>query len=170
MAAMIAARFSLVDHDCRRVSEADYRGRYMLVYFGFTHCRLICPRALGVLSAALDRFDVGESIAPLYITVDPMRDTPDVMKAYLSSNYPRFTGLTGTADQIDAAKRAFRVFAERKPDAEDPDGYAVPHTAISYLIGPDGTYRAHFVDGTDEAVIATRIALTMHPTGEHSNS
>ncbi|SEC15215.1 protein SCO1/2 [Beijerinckia sp. 28-YEA-48] len=166
---MITARFSLVDHNGRAVSEADYRGRYLLVYFGFTHCRVVCPRALGVLSGALDRLDVGDRLAPLYITVDPARDTPAVMKAYLASNHPRFTGLTGTAEHIDAAKRAFRVFAERKPDAEDPDGYAVPHTAISYLIGPDGTYRSHFLDGTDEAAIATRTGQLMHPAGDDAH-
>ena len=155
---MIRAEFQLVDHHGRSVNAADFRGRFMLVYFGFTHCRVVCPRALARWSAVLDRLDARASrLVPLYITVDPDRDTPAVMKVYLETRHPRFTGLTGDAAQIDAAKRAFRVFAERKPDDQDADGYSVPHTAIAYLITPDGQYSAHFVDTLDEATLVHKM-------------
>ena len=139
------------------MTQADYAGRYLLVYFGFTHCRIVCPRSLAKLSSVLDRLgSTAEAITALYVTVDPARDTPDVMKKHLE-NFPHFTGLSGSEEEITAAKAAFRVFAERKADPEDPDGYAVPHTAIAYLMGPDGGYRDHFTDVLDEASVASRI-------------
>ncbi|MCB2013397.1 MAG: SCO family protein [Novosphingobium sp.] len=156
---MIEAHFSLVDHHGKSVSEQDFRGSWMLVYFGFTHCKVVCPRSLAKLSSALDALGPGiDRIAPLYITVDPARDTPSVMKDWLEENFPRFTGLTGTEDQIEDAKKAFRVFAQRKADEEDADGYVVPHTAIAYLIDPTGEYRAHFLDSVDGETIAARIS------------
>jgi protein SCO1/2 len=145
--------FALTDHHGRDVTDADYRGRFLLVYFGFTHCRVVCPRALARLSETLSLLDdLAERIQPLYVTVDPARDTPATMKAYLEPLYPGFIGLTGTREQTDAAKRTFRVFAERAADPDDPSGYAVPHSALSYLVGPDGRYVAHFPDmiGRDE--------------------
>lgn len=155
---MIQARFSLIDHNGNAVTQEDYRGRWMLVYFGFTSCKVVCPRSLAKLSDVLDGLGKeADGIAPLYATVDPARDTPAVMKDWLTRNYPRFTGLTGTEEQVDQAKRAFRVFAERKPDSEAPDGYVVPHTAISYLVGPDGNLKAHFLDSLDAGQIASRI-------------
>lgn len=152
-----AARFTLVDHFGRSATETDFRGRNLLVYFGFTHCRVVCPRSLARLSQVLDRLgEKADRIAALYITVDPARDTPDVMRRYLEA-YPAFTGLTGSAEEIDAAKRAFRVFAERRADPLDPDGYAVPHSAIAYLMDREGAYLDHFTDALDEEALASRI-------------
>lgn len=152
------ARFSLIDHDGREVTEADFADAFLLVYFGFTHCRVVCPRSLAKLSNVLNRLAAdADKIRALYITVDPERDSPEVMKSYLKTRYPRFTGLTGSREQIEAAKRNFRVFAERKADAEDPDGYIVPHTAISYLMAPSGEYLAHFTDALEEDDLTLRI-------------
>jgi protein SCO1/2 len=149
--------FSLVDHHGRPVTERDYRGRWLLLFFGFTHCKAVCPRALERLSASLD--DLGELTAqvnPLYVTVDPDRDTPEVMKDFLRA-YPRFTGLTGTAEAIDEAKREFRVFARRQEDPDDPDGYAMPHTAITYLVSPKGDYAQHFSDAIPREELTSRL-------------
>ena len=130
----------------------------MLAYFGFTHCRVVCPRALSKLSGVLDQLGPrADNIAALYITTDPDRDTPEVMRDYLSDEYPRFTGLTGSTSAIDAAKATFRVFATRKDDPEDPDGYAVPHSAIAYFMAPNGDYVAHFADTVDAETITKRI-------------
>ena len=130
----------------------------MLVFFGFTHCRAVCPRALRRLSDALDDLDDDQAaqVCPLYITVDPDRDTPQVMREFLAA-YPRFTGLTGSADAIEGAKKAFRVFARRKDDPGSPDGYVVPHTAITYLVTPAGEYADHFADVLTAADVATRL-------------
>lgn len=162
MSAPVTPQFTLTDHDGRPVSELSYRGRFALVYFGFTHCRVVCPRSLGKLGAVLARVDGrGGRVQGLYITVDPERDTPEVMRDYLRGTHARFTGLTGSAEQIDRAKRNFRVFAERRDDPEEANGYAVPHTAIAYLISPSGDYRAHFVDSLDEKSVADRLTALL---------
>jgi protein SCO1/2 len=154
---IIDGRFELVDHSGRDVSERTYRGRWMLVFFGFTHCRMVCPRALAKLSDALDRVgDLADEITPLYVTVDPERDTPEVMRDFLADRYPRFVGLTGTPAQIDAAKAAFRVFSRQSHD-EDGDGYLVPHSAMTYLLDPQGGFVHHFVDVADAQEIAVRL-------------
>src|SRR4051794_2882190 len=155
---VIDGRFELVDHNGVPVSERFYRGRWMLVFFGFTHCRMVCPRALGKLSDALDQIgDLNAQIAPLYITVDPRRDSPEVMRAFLADNYPRFVGLTGSEEQINRAKAAFRVFSRETVDPEDPDGYVVPHSAMTYLLDPQGRYVDHFMDIADAHGVASRL-------------
>ena len=146
--------FNLTDHHGRAVSSENFRGRFMLVFFGFTHCRVVCPRALTKISAALDV--IGETSIPisaLYITVDPERDTPEVMRKFLLS-YPRIVGLTGSRTQIDEVKRNFRVFARRVDDPFNVPEYAVPHTAITYLLDRDGIFVADFNDSIplDETV------------------
>lgn len=152
------AHFTLTDHHGKQISDADLTGKFLLVYFGFTHCKMVCPRSLAKLSRVVDALGAkADRLTALYVTVDPERDTPEVMRAYLENSYPRFTGLTGTSEQIEAAKRAFRIFAERRPDPDDPEGYVVPHTAISYLMGPDGHYRGHFTDALEEDALAERI-------------
>jgi protein SCO1 len=126
-----------------------------LVFFGFTHCRVVCPRALSKLTAVLDDIsELAERIQPLYISVDPKRDTPDVMRAFLEQNYPHFLGLTGSVEETEVARSAFRVFAGRREDPDDPDGYAVPHSALTYLIDPDGRYVTHFPDVAEADRIA----------------
>ncbi len=92
---------------------------------------------------------------PFRLVEGPERDDPDVMRRYLEEKFPRFTGLSGTPEQIESAKEAFKVFARRKPDPSDPDGYAVPHTAITYLIDPDGSYATHWVETKTADVILT---------------
>lgn len=175
MTAPADVAFELVDHHGTPVDAEGYRGDWLLVQFGFTSCRVVCPRALTKLTAALDALDgaVASRVRPLYVSVDPDRDTPDVMRAFLTASYPRFTGLTGTAEQVDAAKRAFRVFARRRPDPDDPDGYAVPHTAITYLVGPDGRVAHHWPDTADAATIAAELAglvSGVDPTAIHPDS
>ena len=143
--------FTLIDHHGSPVSERTYRGSWMVVFFGFTHCKVVCPRALRRLSDVLDALgEAAGQVRALYITVDPERDTPPVMAEFLQG-YPRFTGLTGPGGAVEDAKKAFRVFARRKADPADPDGYAVPHTAITYLISPDGAYADHFADAVPAA-------------------
>ncbi|WP_290051914.1 SCO family protein [Amycolatopsis solani] len=154
----VRPRYTLVDHHGREVTEQDFPGRHQLVFFGFTHCRAVCPRVLGLLSTVLD--DLGplaDRIQPLYISVDPERDTPDVLRAFLERTYPRFLGLTGSPEAAEAARAAFRIFAGRGADPEDPEGYAVPHTALTYLLDPGAAYLAHFPDVLAAAEIADRI-------------
>jgi len=168
---MIDPRFSLLDHNDNPVSEHDFRGRWMLVYFGFTNCQVVCPRSLGKLTQVLDDLgEVAQKIASLYITVDPARDTPAVMKQWLEANYPQFTGLTGSAEQVDDAKTAFRVFAQPKADVNASEGYVVPHTAIAYLIDPQGQYCAHFIDSIPRETIAARMLAIISKEEVQSNA
>ena len=154
---MIDARFSLIDHDGGAVTNDTYRGRHVIVFFGFTHCRVVCPRALSRISRALELLgSAADEFVPLYISVDPERDTPAVMKTFLEK-YPRFIGLTGPREEIDATKKAFRVFAQKKSDATEPDGYVIPHTALTYLLDPNGDYLTHFADTIDELELATHL-------------
>ena len=156
------ASFTLTAHHGRAVTDADFGGSFLLVYFGFTHCKVVCPRSLGKLSRVLDGLGVAsERIVPLYVTVDPARDTPEVMRAYLERNHPRFLGLTGSDDEVAHAKQAFRVFAEYKGDDESPDGYVVPHSAIAYLMAPDGRHLDHFVDALEEDEVARRLSAAL---------
>jgi protein SCO1/2 len=115
-ASFVPARFDLIDHDGNHVTNERYAGNYVLVFFGFTHCKMVCPRALTKLSDVLDSLGGrAEHITALYITVDPDRDTAGVMKAFLIQYYPRFTGLTGSLEAVESAKKQFRVFAKRTP-------------------------------------------------------
>jgi protein SCO1/2 len=139
------------------VTEQEFRGRYQLVFFGFTHCRGVCPRALSRITAVLDDIgDLSEQIQPLYVSVDPARDTPEVMRTFLQT-YPKFLGLTGSAGEAEAARSEFRVFAARREDPDDPDGYAVPHSALTYLIDTDGRYVTHFPDVVEASRVAERL-------------
>ncbi|MEQ8743676.1 SCO family protein [Parasphingorhabdus sp.] len=152
------AEFDLTDHFGRAASNSDFLGEFLLVYFGFTNCKVVCPRSLAKLSSVVGRLVAeGHAIQPLYLTVDPERDTPEVMRRYLAAAFPHFLGLTGTRQQVDEAKANFRIFAERKPDPDDPEGYEVPHTAIAYLIDPAGEYCGHFPDHLDEELVFDRI-------------
>lgn len=161
---MIDVGFALTDHDERPVDLSSYAGKWLLVFFGFTHCRMVCPRNLAKLSSVLEKLSaIANGIVPLYITVDPERDTPERMKDWLLDHYPRFTGLTGDRTSIDAARSQFRVFAERRASGDEAGGYDVPHSALTYLIGPDGEYRTHFNESVSDDEIAARIAGLMRP-------
>ena len=156
-------RFTLVDHDGNDVTEASYPGCYLLVFFGFTNCAMVCPRALRRLTDVLDQLGAdADRIQPLYVTVDPARDTPEALKSFLARTAPAFTGLTGTQEQVDAARSAFHVFTQRRADPSAPGGYAMPHTAITYLVAPDGEFAAHFGDAMPAAEVSTRIRRILH--------
>lgn len=166
---MIDVAFDLIDHDGRPVTPRSYRGRWLLVFFGFTHCRVVCPRNLAKLSTVLDRLGAAAgAITPLYVSVDPERDTPGRMKAWLGECYPRFTGLTGTKAASDAARAGFRVFAERRALPDGEEGYDVPHSALTYLVDPDGRYRTHFSETLDDQTIAERIDQQINPELTHA--
>lgn len=155
----IGGGFSLTDHFGASVTERSWPGRYLLIFFGFTHCKVVCPRALAKLSDVIALLgDSAARLQPLYVTVDPERDTPERMRTFLGT-YPHFIGLTGSTDAIERMKAAYRVFAQRR--AAEHGDYDMPHTAITYLIAPDGTLAAHFVDALDASTIAARIQVAI---------
>jgi cytochrome oxidase Cu insertion factor (SCO1/SenC/PrrC family) len=142
--ALIGGPFELVDQNGNTVTDQTFKGKLTLVYFGFTFCPDACPTALGVMSAALDKLDVAaDRVVPVFITVDPDRDTPPVMKDYVSNFHPRMVGLTGTPEQIAKVAKAYRVYYQ-KAAGTAPDDYVMDHTMLIYLMDGDGKYITHF--------------------------
>lgn len=143
----IRSAFALTDHTGRAVTEADFAGRWQLVFFGFTHCPDICPTTLAYMASVLDLLgDRADRVAPLFITVDPARDTVPVMAEYVSAFHPRLVGLTETAAQVAEAARNFRVYYAQMDDAEAPDGYLMAHSGYLYLMRPGGGFEAVFLE------------------------
>ncbi len=156
--ALVGGPFTLTDHTGRRVTEKDYAGRYMLVLFGFTYCPDVCPSGLQVITAALDKMGKkGEAVTPIFISLDPERDTPQQLAQYVPSFHPRLVGLTGTPEEVDRAARAYRVFYKKVRDEKSTAAYTIDHTALIYLMGPDGSYVAHFNHATPPDALAERI-------------
>jgi protein SCO1/2 len=152
-AALIGGPFELVDHEGNTVTEQTYRGKLMLIYFGFTFCPDACPTALGVMSAALDQLDVAaDRVVPILVTVDPERDTPQAMKDYVSNFHPRMVGLTGTPEQIAKVAKAYRIYYQKAPGTA-PDDYLMDHTTLIYLMDGEGRYITHFgPDATSDGI------------------
>lgn len=152
---MIGGPFQLIAGDGRAVSDADYRGRWRLMFFGYTHCPDVCPMAMTEISLALDALGpLAARVQPLFVSVDPGRDTPAVLRDFFHALDPRIEGLTGTPEQIAAAARAFRVFYRRVGDGPD---YTIDHSAVIYALDPDGTFAAHFTHETPGARMAERL-------------
>lgn len=131
--------FTLVDHNGKGVTERSWPGKFLLVYFGYTHCPDICPVTLDKMAKALEMLGpLGKRIQPLFITVDPARDTPEVMKAYVEKFGGRITGLTGSPDQIKSAIESYRAQAAKtKAPLKEGGAYTVDHSAYIYLMSPD---------------------------------
>lgn len=148
----------LVHHSGRRFGEAELVGKYRLVYFGYTYCPDMCPLGLLTMSEALDRLppELAQKVQPIFVSVDPERDTPAVLADYVASFHPRLIGLTGTVAEIEAVKKAWRVYA-RKSEEKRGEDYLVDHSTFTYLMGPDGRYLAHFGHGTSPEQMAERI-------------
>ncbi|MCA8888062.1 MAG: SCO family protein [Parvularculaceae bacterium] len=142
LSSQFSADFALIDQDGAPLSDEDLRGKVLLVYFGFASCPDVCPLALGRLSGALNELTDAEraEIAPLFITVDPDRDTPEAMKSFLSFD-DRIIGLTGDRAAVEAAKASFKVYAQAQPLADSALGYTVQHTSLFYLVDRSGQPR-----------------------------
>lgn len=156
--ALIGGPFSLVDGTGRRITNKDFAGRPMLVYFGFTHCPDVCPAGLQVIAAALDRMgDKAKDVHTLFITVDPERDTPELIGKYVASFHSRIVGLSGTPDEIAAVTKAYRVYAKKVPDETAPGEYSVDHSSFMYLMNGRGEFVRHFPHSVDAAVLAAEL-------------
>jgi cytochrome oxidase Cu insertion factor (SCO1/SenC/PrrC family) len=143
----VGGPFRLTDQNGKAVSDADFRGRYMLIYFGYSFCPDVCPTTLSVIAQALDKLG-GESrrVTPVFITIDPERDTPQVLGDYMKAFGPNFVGLTGSAAAIKDAEKTYRVYAVKKP--LEKGGYSMDHSSVMYLMGPDGKMISFY----DEAI------------------
>jgi protein SCO1/2 len=134
----IGGPFSLVAQDGRTVTDADFKGEPTLVFFGYTHCPDICPTTLFEMSQVFQKLGSGKQVAGLFITVDPERDTPAMMKDYLSNFDPRIVGLSGTREAIDPVLKEYRVYSHKVPT--DDGDYSMDHSAIVYLMDKQGRF------------------------------
>lgn len=144
LAGRFGGPFSLRAADGRAVTDRDFRGRFMLVYFGYTHCPDVCPLDLSVMAEALALLGpIAAAVDPIFVTVDPARDTPALMGEYAKSFSPRITALSGSEAEIAAIARSYKVHRRKIPAAspERPDDYVVDHGSLTYLMGPDGAFR-----------------------------
>ncbi len=140
--ASVGGPFTLIDETGRTVTSQSFAGRWRLMYFGFTFCPDICPTDTAKLAAGLKLFEAkhpkeAARLQPLFLTVDPERDTPAALAEFTNSFHPRLLGLTGTRAQVDAALKAFRIYASKAPGTT-PDAYTYDHLAVFYLMDPDG--------------------------------
>jgi protein SCO1/2 len=147
--ALVGGPFTLTGKDGKTVTDRDFRGRYMLVFFGFTHCPDICPAELQVMAAALDGLGKdADKVVPIFISLDPERDTPDVVTAYVENFGPNFVGLTGSSEAVAEAAKAYRVTYQKFQDESMGDNYSIDHSALAYLMSPDGEFITHIPYGT----------------------
>lgn len=143
--ARIGGPFELVDQDGRTVRDRDFRGKLMLVYFGYTFCPDACPTALQIMTVALTELGrKAEAVQPLFITVDPERDTVTRLKDYVKNFHPRLIGLTGSAEAIARAAKGYRVYYAKAGEDKDKADYLMDHSSIIYLMDREGRYLTHF--------------------------
>ena len=153
-AVSVGGPFALVDSAGTTVTETTYRGRWMLVFFGYTYCPDVCPTELQTISAALENLGpLAAKVVPIFITIDPERDTRAAIGEYVKLFDDRIIGLTGTKDQVAAAAKSYRVYYARTKSTDATD-YLMDHSSFVYLIGPDGSFRALYRQGVTAQELA----------------
>lgn len=154
--AAIGGTFHLTTQDGARFTEKDLKGHYSLIFFGFTHCPDICPTTLTVVTQAINRLGpvLGEQVTPIFISLDPERDTQEEMKDYAQNFHPRLVALTGTQKQVERAAKAYKVYYSKVEVPGSALGYTIDHSGYLYLMGPDGNYVTHF----DHSIGADQLA------------
>lgn len=152
--------FELVDQTGSPITEAAFRGRPTALFFGFTHCPEICPTTLFELDGWLRQVDPeGDRIGAYFVTVDPERDTPELLNAYISGVSDRITGITGPADKVNAAVKGFNIYAKKVPvDSADPEGeYTMDHTASVFLLDAEGRFKSTIAWGENPENAVTKL-------------
>ncbi len=160
--AKIGGPFELIDHNGKSRKSAEFRGKFMLIYFGYSCCPDVCPTALQIMSTALQTLgDRAKAVQPIFITVDPKRDTPAHLKEYVQNFYPGMIGLTGDEKLIKDAAKKYRIYYAKalqdksKPDADD---YLMDHSSIVFFMDQKGKYVTHFSHQTNADAMAKVIA------------
>jgi protein SCO1 len=156
LASAIGGPFHLVDQNGKPFGDADLKGKWHLVFFGYTHCPDTCPTTLNELSLALDRLGKArDAVGIVLISVDPERDTPEILKSYVAAFDAPITALTGSPDEVAQAAKAYRVYYAKHPRGDG--GYDMDHSAIIYVMDPEGRFTATFTPDTPADAIAQRL-------------
>lgn len=158
---VIGGPFTLIDTSGKQVTDKDFRGKWLLLYFGFTFCPDVCPEELNKITEVAKNFAAREDkkgeLVPVFISVDPQRDTPAKIGEYLKDFHPSFVGLTGSDEQLRGITKAFRVYYSKPPESDNPD-YLVDHSIMTYLIDPEGGFAAYYGQNVTAEAIADAIA------------
>lgn len=158
--ALIGAPFSLIDQTGATKTDADFKGKYMLIYFGYSFCPDICPTDLQKMTRALEMSEPkSEKVQPIFITIDPERDTSKQLASYVSNFHPRLIGLTGSTEAIESIKKAYKVYGVKVDENGKPSkniegtDYLMDHSPQTFLMGPDGKFIRYFrFDNTDKDI------------------
>ena len=163
----IGGPFTLVDKDGRIWTEKDLIDRVSVIFFGYTYCPDVCPTELASIGQAIDELSDKEieNVLPIFITVDPDRDTQELVGTYVSYFHPKMVGLTGTFEQTDAATKQYRAYYKYVDRVEGDDSYLVDHSAITYVMGPDGNFIRHFSYGTSPEDITAGLRAILKELG-----
>ena len=160
----VGGPFELVDSETgKTVTDADFQGKFMILYFGFTHCPDVCPDELEKMASAIQKVDaisgVGSMVTPVFITVDPQRDTAEAVKTYIKEFHPRFVGLTGSQEQVDRVAKAYRVYVSKGDMGVNgsEDDYLVDHSIFFFFMDPEGTFHDFFGRNSTADDIADKI-------------
>ena len=160
--ALIGGPFTLINQKGERVTDETFRGKYMLVSFGYTFCPDVCPAELQLMANAMDLLGAkAEKLTPIFITIDPERDTVPKIAAYVENFHPRMVGLTGTTEEVKEAASAYRVYYAKADGASTASGYLMDHSTFLYLMDPQGQYVTHFPYGITREKLADGIAKAM---------
>lgn len=155
---LIGGAFALTDTTGNRVSDKDFAGKPMLVYFGYTNCPDICPAGLQIISQALDKLGPKSAkLSTLFISLDPERDTPSVLGSYMKSFHPSIIGLTGSADEMESVAKAYKVYHKKVVLEESAAQYSIDHTGFMYLMDGKGEYLKHFPHNVAVDTLAAEI-------------
>jgi len=156
LASAIGGQFQLIDQNGKPFSDANLKGKWHLIFFGYTHCPDACPTALNEMSLALDRLGIKrDEVGVVFITVDPERDTPDVLKSYVQSFDAPIVALTGSPEAVAQAAKAYRVFYAKHPRADGD--YDMDHSAVIYVMNPEGRFTATFTPDSSADAIVQRL-------------
>lgn len=159
----VGGPFTLRDADGRRVALADFRGRVVLLYFGYARCPDVCPTDLAVIGEALRALGTrADAVQPVFVTLDPRRDRPGVMREYAAAFHPRFVALTGTEAEVRRVATAYKVFFEKVP-LPGTNTYTIDHAAFTFLLDREGRYVAFFPPGTPPARMAAMLREQLAP-------
>jgi protein SCO1/2 len=158
----IGGPFTLVNQYGKAVTDTDFRGKVMVIYFGYSFCPDICPTELAKIATALDNLGAdSDKVVPLFITIDPDRDTPDKVREYVAQFHPRLIGLTGSVEQVRGVAKEYRVYFTKSGDTTSPY-YAMDHSSLIYLMGRDGSYRGIARPDTTAEALADAIRNAIH--------